>query len=64
MYCTCIGIQFPHTGKHHEPVVRPGTDKLSAGANVLTMAETGRMSYAPTATMNLNIRQNLFKDSA
>jgi hypothetical protein len=64
MYCTCSDTQLPHTGKHHEPTVRPSTEKLSAGASVLTIAETGRISCASTATIKPNIPQNLFKDSA
>jgi hypothetical protein len=61
MYCTCIDIQLPHTGEHHEPTVRPSTEKLSAGGNVLTIPETGCLSYAPTAIINPNTPQILVK---
>jgi hypothetical protein len=64
MQYTCIDVQLPHTGEHHEPTVRSSPEKLSAGGNVLTIPETGCLPYAPTAIINPNTPGILVKGHA
>jgi hypothetical protein len=64
MYCTRIDIQLPRTDEQHEAIVRPGTDELSTGASVPTIAGSSCMSCGSTAAVNPNIPQNPFKGSA
>jgi hypothetical protein len=57
-------MQLPHIGKQGESTVRSSAEKLPACDNVLTIAETGCMSYALTEIINPNIPQILVKRHA